>query len=165
VSRRRSGAALSLALGLCSLGLLAVALVEVEFVDIPGATVAQARERAEPAEKPLPPVPPFALPPLATLGEVLQRPLFSESRRPAPPAAQAPAQVNRELDGLALLGTMINANGRHALIQADGGTERLHEGEVWGGWTVEAIQPDRVVFSRGGEHDEVRVKEAAIAGK
>jgi type II secretory pathway component PulC len=157
--RSRTSNLLSLALALCGVGLAAFAYAELrmEVDDEPIAAVPDRADAAEAAAKPEP----FTLPPLAELQEVVQRPLFSESRRPPAVVPASTPQVVRELDSLSLLGVVITPDDRHALIQSDpqGKPERVHQGQALAGWTVEGILPDRVVFRRGETREELRIKE------
>jgi general secretion pathway protein N len=157
--RTRAHNLLSAALALCCVGLAAMAYAElrVEVDDEPIATAPDRADAAGAAAKPEP----FSLPPLAELQEVVQRPLFAESRRPPALAPASAPQVARELDTLSLLGVVITPDERHALIQSDPQTkpERVRQGQTLAGWTIEGILPDRVVFRRGETREELRIKE------
>jgi general secretion pathway protein N len=157
--RSRTNNLLTLALALCCVGLGATAYGELrtEVDDEPIAAVPDRTDGGEAAAKPEP----FSLPPLAALQEVVQRPLFAESRRPPAVAPASAPQVVRELDSLSLLGVVITPEGRHALIQSEpqAKPERVRQGQTLAGWTVEGILPDRVVFRRGETREELRIKE------
>jgi hypothetical protein len=101
----------------------------------------------------------FTLPPLNELGHVLERPIFSSTRRPPERVPGAPAQSA----SFVLVGIVISSSGRQALIEL-GEPSRLHrigEGQVLAGWTVESILPDRVVVSQGAVREEVKPKDKA----
>jgi hypothetical protein len=100
----------------------------------------------------------FALPPLNTYAEVTQRPLFAETRRPAPGSAVDPAAAS-----FTLVAIIISGDDRHALL-AHGQppqTERIVEGQSVDGWTVESILSDRVVLRRVDTRMEVTAKSKA----
>lgn len=102
------------------------------------------------AAAPLPPAPAAAgLPPLGAFAEVLQRPLFAETRRPPPP--EAAQDTLGAADGFTLLGTIIAGNGKSALIRYGRPPKlaRLGEGQAVEGWTVREILPDRVLLEHG----------------
>lgn len=101
----------------------------------------------------------FSMLPLRHYAEVVKRPLFSETRRPARAAAEAAAPDI----GVTLVGIVIAKDERRALI-AHGRPprlERIIEGQAVDDWTVEAIQSDRVVLSRGDRRIEVTAKDKA----
>lgn len=145
---------LLLLLALCC-GLAAIIFVEVTAPPppVPAALVPPATIAANPADARSAS---FSLPPLTAYAEVAQRPLFSETRRPAPESADSdPAAAN-----FSLVGTIISGGDRRALV-AHGQpprTERLVEGQSVDGWTVESILDDRVVLRRVDTRLEVKVK-------
>lgn len=101
--------------------------------------------------------PGFAMPPLRGYAEVVERPLFSETRRPSVEAAP----VDPRSSAFNLVGIVISAQQRHALIE-HGQPPRLEhatEGQEIDGWTVESIQRDRVVLQRGDLRLEVKAKD------
>lgn len=93
---------------------------------------------------------------------IVERPLFSPSRRPAQ-AAPAPAsgtaeasQAKAPLD-IALVGTIISGNERVALVETmgDGKIVQVRErGEV-SGWIALLIEDGHVVFRRGKTEEEL----------
>lgn len=105
--------------------------------------------------------PSFSLPPLNAYAEVAARPLFTETRRPAPGAlAGDPASAN-----FTLVGIIISGSDRHALM-AHGQpprTERIVEGQSVDGWTVESILSDRIVLRRVDTRIEVKAKNTSGA--
>lgn len=133
--------------------------------------------RAAPADPPspervaaLPDRPVFAMPPIESFSEIAARPLFSESRRPPSPAAepelepepgQAAAPVVRR--GLfVLVGVVITSRTRLAIVRQRNAREavRLVEGQQIEGWTVDSIQPNRVLFRQGAAVEEVRLDDS-----
>jgi type II secretory pathway component PulC len=91
------------------------------------------------------------VPDRGSLAVIVERPVFSESRRPSE-ADEGPA---RALD-FTLVGVVISDRDRSAIVQPlDGGAvQRLAEGEEMGGWTVVDIAPDHIVV----RHDTTEAK-------
>jgi hypothetical protein len=101
----------------------------------------------------------FRMPPLASLREVVDRPLFSESRRPAP--AEAPKEPAAKLPNLTLVGIFLSVDRRQALVERGQPprVEWVSEHQKLDGWTVEAIGPDRIVLVRTDVRHEIVVKD------
>ena len=104
---------------------------------------------------------PPALRPLADYAAIVERPLFSPSRRPTPGvAAAAPATGHRfRLIGIVGTGAM-----RKAFV-ADGGrrAEIVAGDTLDGGWTVKEIAPDRVLLSSPAGEAVLRLTQPAAA--
>lgn len=88
--------------------------------------------------------------PLDDLAATRERPIFSPSRRPPPPAVvatptapppQATVQSNPPGPPLALIGTVLNARGSYGLFldPATKTVTRLRTGEVHDGWTLRSV--------------------------
>lgn len=112
---------------------------------------------------PLAATPTFTLAPLARFEELIERPLFSASRRP--PSEEAPkspeAAPEAPLD-LVLRGVVLTGNRRIALLQSEKGERkalRLLAGDSHAGWVLKAIEADNVTFERD---EEIRVLELAF---
>jgi hypothetical protein len=101
----------------------------------------------------------FRMPPLASLREVVDRPLFSETRRPAP--AEAPKEPTAKLLNLTLVGIFLSVDRRQALVERGQPprVEWVSERQKLDGWTVEAIGPDRIVLVRNDVRHEIVVKD------
>ena len=99
------------------------------------------------------------MPPLASLREVVDRPLFSESRRPPP--AEAPKEAAAKPPNLTLLGVFLADDRRQALIERGQPprVEWISERQNLDGWRVEAIGPDRIVLTRSDVRHEIIVKD------
>ncbi len=168
-SRRRRRSALPLFLLCLALGYL----IYLEIGSPPEAL------RAGPADSPpaeeiaaLPSQPSFAIAPIESFSEIVTRPLFSELRRPPIPDAEpggepepepepiAVAKVHRGL--FVLVGVVITSQTRLAIVRNRKANEvvRLERGARIEGWTVESIEPDRVVFRQGAEIDEVKLDDS-----
>jgi len=94
------------------------------------------------------------------------RPLFAPDRRPpeAGPAATADGPAApAALDGLVLTGIIGAGEERVAIVEPAGpprpGSEALslHVGDLLRGWTVEAIEADRIVLVNGAQRFELEM--------
>lgn len=98
---------------------------------------------------------------------VLERPLFSPSRRPPPPPAPAKAEAAPEPDPLAniqLQGVYSTGDGGGGIFaRVDGKDRRIAVGTALGGWTVKGIDGLNVTFGRGDEARVVRLVPAKLA--
>lgn len=88
---------------------------------------------------------------------ILERPLFSPSRRP--PAEQALTEAALPTPDFALFGVAITAGRPVALVKRGSGTEyeRVSEGGQIGDWTVGQIKTDRISVHQDGVHAELRL--------
>ncbi len=104
---------------------------------------------------PLPDVQDFTLAPLQAYLEVLERPLFAPGRRP--PVQAGPAVTPEQPLGLALSGTVVSDQGRFALVRSTegGAIWRLQIGDEVSGWTLVAVEADRVTFRRQGDERQL----------
>jgi general secretion pathway protein N len=103
---------------------------------------------APPANPPAPAL--AALAPLANYAAIVERPLFSPSRRPAPgaPSALGPSVESR----YRLLGIVATGTKKKAFIADGARRSEIAEGETLDGWTVQEIGRDRVrLTSPSGE--------------
>ena len=102
--------------------------------------------------------PVYRMPPMRQFDAILQRPLFSQSRRPITVTEAAPAVVSGNL-GLALLGITIASDERFALVVPEGGgdTLRLRQGQDYQGWMLSAIEADTIVFTRAGAEERLEL--------
>lgn len=100
----------------------------------------------------------FAMPARVAYNEVLQRPPFSEARRPAP-AGVAEAESDEPI-AATVMGTILSASGVRALIAYGEPPQmmRVIEGQEIDGWKVKSILKERVVVTRGNSTIELRVK-------
>ena len=104
------------------------------------------------------------MPRLSHFSEIVSRPLFAPSRRPAPPELEASEPAPKVMSlRFVLRGVVIYGAERVAIVQRKDAPEflRLVEGQVIDGWRVEAIVPDRVVFRHeaGDLMEEVELRE------
>ncbi|HYN39884.1 MAG TPA: hypothetical protein VES39_11600 [Rhodospirillales bacterium] len=103
----------------------------------------------------------FELSPSADYVEIVERPLFNPTRKPAPPdeakpgsgaGAEETAATQIALNGIVLVG-----NRRVALLRFDNDPKVMHvaEGQQAGGWRIEKITADRVTLRRGQQENQV----------
>lgn len=103
----------------------------------------------------------FELPPAEDFAEVTERPLFSRSRRPAPPeagqAGEATAANDAAAGRIALNGVLLIGSRKVALLRFDNDPKVMHvgEGQEAGGWLIKKIAADRVVVRRGQQESEI----------
>jgi hypothetical protein len=103
--------------------------------------------------------------PLAFLKVTQERPLFSMTRRPAPPAVVAtavepsppspPAQPpEADQPPLSLLGIILQEKAGIAIFQSGNtdGVIRLKIGESYAGWSLAALEPRQAIFNNGHRH-------------
>ena len=109
---------------------------------------------------------PFRMPPQQRFSELVERPPFTQSRRP--PEVSAEPVARREAPRidlkLTLIGVILQPDRQYALVQRPGskGAQRLARGEKIDGWQVEGILPDRVILSQAKEVVELELKDAKI---
>jgi hypothetical protein len=128
----------------------ALAFPILSYRTIVGDSVANAA-LAEAEVPPVPEAPVFDMREEETYAVILERPLFSPSRRPASPAAAAEAPAASS-DGLALLG-IASAQGRSiALIRPEAGAPAIkaRTGEEVAGWQLVTIGSSDVLMERQG---------------
>ena len=94
---------------------------------------------------------------------ILERPLFSPSRRPIGPAA-APSAASSP-SGLALLGVVAGAGRTIALIRTGEGAPatKAEAGQEVAGWQVTALTPAGVVLERQGNRLQLELPFKAAA--
>ncbi|MGI9418824.1 MAG: hypothetical protein ACR2RA_13395 [Geminicoccaceae bacterium] len=98
-----------------------------------------------------------------TLDMIVERPLFSLSRRPFSPAVEqqeAPEGTARMQPLSAkLAGTMLAGSSRMALLtHPSKGLLRLREGQDVDGWRIEEVRDDEVRLERGDEVELLRLR-------
>lgn len=95
---------------------------------------------APPAGAPAPALAP--LPPLASFTAIVERPLFSPSRRP-PPGATAALGASIE-SRYRLIGIVVTGPKKKAFVAEGARRLEIVEGDILDGWTVTEIGQDRV---------------------
>jgi hypothetical protein len=109
-----------------------------------------------------------SVPSAAELAGVVQRPLFSPTRRPAEPAPPVPAPVavsvpppKIDTGQYRLMGVVIEGDTKLAVLRAvrGNGVFRASEGERIEEWTVVAIEPAAVLLRQGDVEDMVLLQD------
>ncbi len=98
----------------------------------------------------LPPEPQFSMLPIEDFQAILERPLFSPSRRPPTVGSVEFSAPTPDVSFL-LKGILINGDEHTALFRSQRGDElmRLREGDKMEGWTLVRIEADQVILARG----------------
>jgi hypothetical protein len=99
---------------------------------------------------------PANLPGLSTYAAIVERPLFVPSRRPPPTATTS-------IEGRYRLLGIVGAGPKRRAFVADGARRiEIGEGDAIDGWTVNEIEPDRVLLtSPAGEAAALKLSRAA----
>jgi hypothetical protein len=156
--RHRTGTVLVWLLGVALIALVWVVYAEISALVTDGDPEAgDATPPSLPAPKAVPP--PFAMPDEASLTAILERPVFSESRRPS----GGPDDRKTTQTDFTLAGVVISARERSALIHPTQGRviQRLKEGDDIGGWMLVEIALDRIKVRRGAVETEILIDYAA----
>jgi hypothetical protein len=97
----------------------------------------------------IPEMPKYDPAPIERFAAALDRPLFSQDRRPPADEPSAGVVEDRALSAT-LQGILFASSGSVALLTAVGESApvRVSEGEVFLGWRLLEIHPDKVVFGR-----------------
>jgi type II secretory pathway component PulC len=134
-----------------------VILQELNAGPQPRSEQPQTQARA-PATTPAPYIPQYEMPPAQRFTEIIERPIFSPSRRPAPDAPVSIETVASQLE-LTLIGVIISDDQQIAIVSPKNGTDfvRLGAGDSYRGWTVAAIEADRVTFRRDDVEEKVQL--------
>ena len=145
--------------------LLLAWVIYEELTELPKSEALETGDTAAPGElAPTASAASLSMPDRATLEVVLQRPVFSQSRRPG-----SHAQGGAQTTGIdfTLSGVVISGDERSALIRpATGGTvQQLRIGENVGSWTLIEVAADRVIVRRDTTEAEVFLDYAAPAPK
>ncbi len=138
------------------------------------AALAPAAGAGEGGAVPPPPAAPPAvaeLPPLESFRETLERPLFVRGRRSpggvgVVAVAGRPAEPPPSAPRLSVAGIAIAGGRRAALVVVEGRPKpiSLAEGGELAGWTVTAIDTDRIRLEKGGEAFEVALRDFRRGG-
>ena len=92
------------------------------------------------------------IPPVVTYREVVERPLFANSRRPPPDEAAAATESVRAVqlaNKWKVTGIVVAGDDSFVHVESlrDHKTVRLQIGKPLDGWKLEEIEPDRIVFT------------------
>jgi len=99
---------------------------------------------------------------LASRTQTIDRPLFTPTRRPAPPAVIAAPKSAMQRGQFALTGTfMIDGQNAAILREINGGrSRRVLQGDTINGLTVATVGADRVRLTQGDESEELLLRVA-----
>lgn len=87
---------------------------------------------------------------------MLDRPLFSPTRRPPPPPPPpSPVETQEPLPNVHLYGLYGGESGGGAIVRIDGKNRRVHVNDTVGGWRLSAIGERSVTFKRGSRSRSV----------
>lgn len=155
--RSRSGKSVPVALLAVCLGLAWVAYDGLTTEPAPPDIVTTADVEVPPLPD-LPTEAEFAMPPARNFVEIVQRPLFSPTRHPAPQGEVTLETAGSELD-LKLVGVIIVSGEEIALVAPRNGSTlvRLSEGDRFQGWTLATIEPHRVTFTRDNVAEQIEL--------
>lgn len=114
-------------------------------------------ERAKPDASPA-----FTMAPIAKFGAFIERPPFAKSRRPPETKPQTPpVRVSPAASEITLIGVILSAKRRVALLKRASGTEvkETVEGDVIWGWTVRKIFRDHMTLSDGTTETDIYLRD------
>ena len=154
-ARRRLAARLTLLLAASCAALAAIVLSEALQPQADSASTPSASVGKPTVLPPLPPDPEFTMPPEASFAVVVDRPLFSPSRRAIQGTAAVAAPGTS--GDLKLVGVIIRDDERIALVKLRNGDqlESVRQGDNLAGWLAVSIAPDRVLFRHGAVEEEL----------
>jgi hypothetical protein len=156
IARRGSGWLTStLLLGVC------IALASVVYGQLrmtPPKPAPGGGDGEAPALAALPAQPRYTLAPAEDFSEVLERPLFSPTRRPPAEGTVAAPDSEPTLE-VTLMGIIISSEEQIAIVKPKGGGGflRLSVGDSFQGWAVESIEPNRIIFRRGDIEEHIEL--------
>ncbi len=128
-------------------------------------SIDRASVESSPALLPDAPAAVFELAALEAYDEIIERPLFSQTRRPPVPetvkntTVKPPQPKNEPLPDWKLVGTAITSDTQTALIWDTRNRRfvRLEPGMNRSGWEIAAVQPEVVVMSNGKIQHQIKL--------
>ena len=102
-------------------------------------------------------------PSLPSYRQLLTRPLFTDTRKPAPRAANKPTQTIDLGKKWKLTGVVFAGDNSHVFLQGirDKSVRRLEVGATLDGWVLREITPEHVVLDSGGQEARLELREEA----
>jgi hypothetical protein len=100
----------------------------------------------------------FKLPELSQFDQLVERPLFMETRRPSPPLPPGPPAKTEPPAPVTfkLMGVLETPEGRMALIaDAKGKYKRFKLNDSVDGWEIASIKPDGLILQNGGTNEDL----------
>lgn len=95
---------------------------------------------------------------------LLERPLFSPTRRPPPPKAAEEGTPSDAMGAARLLGLFEGKDDGGAIIQIDGKPRRVRLHEAVEGWQLSAVQQRSATFTRAGQTRVLQLTRAVLTG-
>ncbi|MFQ5534655.1 MAG: hypothetical protein ACE5EM_07540 [Sphingomonadales bacterium] len=148
-----------------------LAMVSALIVILQPTRAALAANDTTPAETPVDSLEPFDLGSLSDFSAIIERPVFSRTRRFPHLSRSAPAQtaVRRttvKQGSFKLAGVVMLGETKYALLKHKDDSEysRIEEGSTLHNWQLEAIRPGEVVLIHNGLQDIVELSENAPTG-
>lgn len=93
---------------------------------------------------------------------MLERPLFSSTRRPPPPAASEVPVPADNLSTARLLGVFEGAQTSGAILQVAGKNRRVRLNEAVDGWVLQSVQRRAVTFASGDQTRTLSLVRASV---
>ena len=115
----------------------------------------------------IPPLPGIAPADTSQFIGMLERPLFSPTRRPPPPPPPPEPQAKEPADNLGtaqLTGLFYGPSDGGIIIQMAGKQRRVRLKDKLEGWTLASVQDRQVTFTRGGQTRTLQLPRAALTG-
>lgn len=108
---------------------------------------------------PLPAEPILALPLIEDVYAIIERPIFSQSRRPVEIIAEVPESSPAPTLEIDLVGVVIWQTERFAFVRSkqDNSIIKINEGANVAGWVAIGIGPEHVLFRQGDREQELRL--------
>jgi len=105
---------------------------------------------------------PLQNPAISTFAEIVERPLFIQSRRPAPKKDTKVAEAAAKPETFELIGVIISPAGHMALLRtlATSAIVRAIEGQTVGGWEVRTIKPTQIILQQGDDSQVLKINDA-----
>ncbi len=128
------------------------------YAPLPNLSVPAVTLRDPPPEAPVAMY--FTAPPLESFATINERPMCVPGRKPVAPKSLGPAAPPPPPPSVALVGVIIDAAGRLALVKSSASPLEVSVG-IGGsvdGWQVTRIEPDRIVLSLGATNDEIKLE-------
>ena len=96
---------------------------------------------------------------------LLERPLFSEKRRPPPPAPVAQAAPSDVMSKAQLVAVYTGAQQAGVILMLEGKSRRLRLGEQLDGWQLTAVQERSASFMHSGQLRQLPLIRAKVGSK
>ena len=127
------------------------------FIWVPPAAI-------QPQSDPIPELELSASTEASVMLQVMERPLFSPTRRPPPPPKPPPPPEPPDLLATAnILGFYGEGATAGALVEADGRVQRVKPGDAVVGWMLKRVNAQSAEFERGTETRELRITRKRVS--